>query len=1185
MRATYPALPAKTTMMCIASYRAAIGAWHSFCHYKLLKCLRKLSVVLTHCFIVGRLFMLKLVAGLTLRSFSSNAVYVCMLLLMCGDVHPNPGPPEMNTNQLLSICHMNVNSLYVRTDQNPSYKIDEIYSTYCVDKNCDIICISETWLNDTIPNCNIELPGYNIYRRDRADGYGGVMVYVSNSLIVHEIIEMRSNTVENIWLMVKLGPKIMLVAVFYRPPNADPNHVTDFLEDFQAQLQNAYAFKPTCIFLTGDFNDRRHSWSVEHSNSDLKNAFIDVLKANDLCQMVNTPTHFTERSQPTLLDLFITDSPVLVQHCSVEPPIGLCHHCPIYATLNIALEKNKSYKRHIWLYKKADFNSLNDYILDLPWGIILSTDSGVDDNLNMFNKVFTDICSHFIPNKMVHVRPRDKPWMTGQIRRLLRKRNRYHKQFKLTGSMRFRELWRSARSLAKYEIRNQKKAYYSSLATNLSDPNTSSKSFWKITKSLLGYSKNNDIPILNDDQGNSYVSPTEKANHLGEYFASQSTLSINNIPNLPPQYYVTTARLSNIIIRPEVVYKILCSLHSDKASGPDGVSNTVLKACALSISEPLSIIFQQSLDSGIFPKTWKDAHISALYKSIDKHIRTNYRPISLLSCLSKCLERCVFLELYKYCVQNNLLTWRNSGFKHMDSTIYQLISLVHTIYENLDKGKSITMVFLDISKAFDRVWHKGLLFKLKSFGINANLLLWFESYLTGRRQRVLINGEASAWFYINAGVPQGSILGPLLFLIFVNDIVLCVNSEIRLFADDTYLFDMAKDIEPSIAKLNSDLESLNTWSSNWRVSFNPSKTVYMHVNRRAKNTDHSPLYFNRSILKRVNHHKHLGIVLNDKLNWGDHITYIIDKVSTRLNAMRRLQYIVPRTCLESVYKYMLRPIIDYGDVLCPILPAYQTKQLEAVQRQAALICTKAYQRTPHVLLLKELGWEELVCRRKYHCLVVMYKIQHLLTPEYLSCICPPRSSNVVAYSLRNENNIRLFYCKSSTFRKSFFPETVKTWNALELTIRESTSLNIFKRKLKEVLIPKQDKLLSMFDGKSAINHTRLRLGLSGLNGQRNLFNFIDYSTCPKCGYEAEDSEHFFLFCPSYAAPREAILFSCLDTLYSHELNIIHRNMTTRLRKCTVVKRLLTGDPTLPKMLNIELFKSVHKFIMETHRFL
>ena len=125
----------------------------------------------------------------------------------------------------------------------------------------------------------------------------------------------------------------------------------------------------------------------------------------------------------------------------------------------------------------------------------------------------------------------------------------------------------------------------------------------------------------------------------------------------------------------------------------------------------------------------------------------------------------------------------------------------------------------------------------------------------------------------------------------------------------------------------------------------------------------------------------------------------------------------------------------------------------------------------------------------------------------------------------------------------------------------------------------------MFDGKSAINHTRLRLGLSGLNGQRNLFNFIDYSTCPKCGYEAEDSEHFFLFCPSYAAPREAILFSCLDTLYSHELNIIHRNMTTRLRKCTVVKRLLTGDPTLPKMLNIELFKSVHKFIMETHRFL
>jgi len=193
------------------------------------------------------------------------------------------------------------------------------------------------------------------------------------------------------------------------------------------------------------------------------------------------------------------------------------------------------------------------------------------------------------------------------------------------------------------------------------------------------------------------------------------------------------------------------------------------------------------MNSGEFPKKWKYGHWSAVFKKNESFLKENYRPISLLSCISKVFERIVFNDLYSFCIANNILTPKNSGFKLLDSTVYQLIHIVDKIHKGLDDKKDACMVFLDISKAFDKVYHKGLLFKLRQFGIAGNLYSWLESYLTDRYSRVVLSGKKSEWRILKAGVPQGSILGPLLFLIFINDIVINIGSFIYLFADDTTL--------------------------------------------------------------------------------------------------------------------------------------------------------------------------------------------------------------------------------------------------------------------------------------------------------------------------------------------------------------------------------------------------------------
>ena len=293
------------------------------------------------------------------------------------------------------------------------------------------------------------------------------------------------------------------------------------------------------------------------------------------------------------------------------------------------------------------------------------------------------------------------------------------------------------------------------MISNLSKDNLDVNTFWKLSKNILGCNSDRSIPpLIENDQ----VIPDDlsKATVCNNYFASISSFPENiQIPDLPNFNYLTETRLDSVTTNETEVESLLRRVNTHKSSGPDGVGNWVLKHCAKPLSVPYSKLFNKSLQTGRFPTQWKQAKVCPVFKKENRSDKTNYRPITLLSSSSKILEKIVYKRLYEYLIDNNLLIEQNSGFKRKDATVNQLLKIVHQIYQDINSGKDTCLVFLDVSKAFDKVWHKDLLFKLRQLGIAGTLYDWLEHYLTARSQKVVINGISSSLKYLQTGVPQG----------------------------------------------------------------------------------------------------------------------------------------------------------------------------------------------------------------------------------------------------------------------------------------------------------------------------------------------------------------------------------------------------------------------------------------------
>ena len=477
-------------------------------------------------------------------------------------------------------------------------------------------------------------------------------------------------------------------------------------------------------------------------------------------------------------------------------------------------------------------------------------------------------------------------------------------------------------------------------------------------------------------------------------------------------------------------------------------------------------------------------------KTESKNILKNYRPISLLPVSGKKFEKCIYNSLYSYLESNDILSKSQSGFRKGDSCISQLLAITHEIYYNFDAYPSLETrgVFLDISKAFDRVWHEGLLYKLKSYGISGPLLILIKSFLANRFQRVVLNGQTSCWKEIIAGVPQGSILGPLFFLIFISDIPEGIKSNIIFFADDTSIFSVMKDSISASITLNEDLHLISKWAYSWKMSFNPdpSKQAAEIVFSKKQSKIQLPaLTFNDNILTPSDSHKHLGMILDSKLSLKKHLSEKISKANKGIGIIRRLYKFLPRASLVNIYRAFVRPHLDYGDITYDNSSnATFSQMIESVQYNAALAITGAIHGSSRDKL-----YEELHDRRWFRKLCFYYKIRHNLCPPYLTELLPIMKTS--CYSLRLNRAPTVPNFRTERFKSTFFPSCSSNWNQLDPNIKNSSSIEIFKRALLSFIRPKPANVYRIHHPRGLKLLTRLRLDLSHLREHKFRHNFND----------------------------------------------------------------------------------------------
>lgn len=1078
-------------------------------------------------------------AVLTLTTFInlSKILFVLVLLLLCcGDIEINPGPPSPCK---LSLVNYNVCGL--------KNKLDLIIANL---SEYDIIALTESHLTKVIDNSSIAIPGYHEpYRCDRDIGWGGVCLYVADHIATTRRLDLEHNELEMVCLEIHDYPKTILMTI-YRPPNTTVDKwqlITDVIEQVMDTLPDSN------LIITGDLNNDL----LQNSQCHLQ----DIINSFGFIQVIKEPTRPVSN---TLLDPIICNKSELIIDSGVLQPI-CSDHIPVYATLRSRIPKHKNFRRNIWDYEKADWDKFENILRGFDWPPVNSSTHGINNYCSMITQNIMNAACESIPNKVVTIRPSDKPWMKNKIKHEMRIRDKLYKKRKLSEEDLL--AYNKQRNYVNKLILNAKNEYSLEIAAKIKDGPRNSKFWWKLSKSLLKgtNSEFNEIPPLKKHDSTFAYEILDKANLLNEYFANISKVddSNSNLPNIPDY---TMSSLQNLCITEEETLKILASLNISKAVGPDDVSPRVLHAGRKILSPILTKFFNASLSSGIYPDLWKRAHITPIHKKDDPSLTSNYRPVSLLSCTSKVFEKIVTNKLMAYL--GDLITDKQSGFLPFHSTVTQLLEIYDEIVQALNCQKEIQFLFFDISKAFDRVWHRGLLFKLEKFGIKNTMLQWFKSYLTNRKQCVILKGTKSEYLSIDAGVPQGSVLGPTLFLLYINDLPSGIINNIRLFADDTCLYVASEEMHNKTQSINRDMDLIRNWASQWLVNFNASKTVNLLVSRRREPTKLN-ITFSGKIITPSEEHKHLGILINSKGTWRNHVEVLITSAHKKLSIFRGLKYKLDRKSLEIMYKTVIRPCFEYGDVIWDNIDTDLVIKLEHIQKDCLRVITGLTRSVSTDKLYLEAGFHTLAERRHIHKLIMFHKIVKNSAPRALSNKLPPTTAIRNPYNVRNNDMFTLYHSNINLYRNSFFPSTLRAWNNLPPLIRNCQTLEMFKRELfnlYKVLPP----LPWFYHGPRKTNVTlcRIRNDCSSLNSHLYNNHIRDNPQCA-CGFEVESPEHYFLHCTLFTASRLQM--------------ISHLLFYTSLENIDITF-LLFGNPNLTVNDNISSTEIVQIFINDTGRF-
>ena len=1104
-----------------------------------------------------------------------------IFLHICGDVEQNPGGSE---NDFFQIFHWNVNSLSAHQFQRLS-----LIESYNSTKNFHFIAITETALRDSDPDENIFLPGYIPLRNNLPENttHGGVILYCKEYLAVKHRVDLQK--FENFVVAeFSISNKKVFIVVVYRRYSLSQDEVELFFQKLNEVITDINNENPHLILLTGDLNAHNSTWFNGDATDHFGTSTQAIFDKHNLTQLVNQPTYITNNSR-TCIDLVVTDQPNLVLNCEIHPSLHPnCHHQINYVKININCPPPPPFPRRVWHYNRANSEAIRGALLQYEWERILGNMTSIDEQVEKFNAVLSNVAKNFIPHDDIIVKPKDPPWITKNLKISYNIYRRKYARFVKNGSpplekVQIDELKNRYSNL----VSEAKDKYFKSLGNSLSDPRTGQKKYWSILKKLLNKNVTTVIPPI--IHGDKFVTDIDdKCNIFNKYFQEQCT-TIETNSEVPLEITKTcNFSIEQVKFSEEDILHHLRKLNENKAHGHDELAVRFLKICDNAITKPLYLIFKNCLAKGYFPSTWKMANVLPIHKKNEKNLITNYRPISLLPICGKIFEKVIFDNLHSYIFSNNLLSDKQSGYRKGDSTVKQLLSIIHEIHSAFDTSHEVRAVFLDISRAFDRVWHDGLIFKLKKLGVEGEVINIISSFLSQRQQRVTLNGKNSNWAKIEAGVPQGSILGPILFLLYIDDLISVVDSDIRIFADDTFIFRILD--TNSSRDLNKDLEKITNWAFMWKMLFNPDiskQAVEVIFSNKKVPSSPTPLTFNRIPVKRVSQTKHLGMILDSKLSFENHVNAKIAIANKGLGVMKQLRKWVPSKTLQDLYKLYVRPHLDYGDILYDIPESQKQSifsnnltnnlmaKIESIQYEAAKIVTGAWHGTSRDKLYSDLGWEPLHQRRTFRKLLLLFEVLKNSSPNYLS-------ETVALYNynrdsrLYNKGFLRPVFCQSKRYKLSFFPSTISDWNLLDNNTQKSPTTSIFKNKILNKIRPKKRSYFGLSDNNVTRCLSLLRFNLSPLRAHKFDKKFRDTTDpfCLVCGC-VENTEHFLLRCNAFTDLRTTLIQKVSHSLQQNFLDLPNK---------TKINILLYGEKSAKDEINKAVLAEVGFFILKSKRF-
>ena len=944
-----------------------------------------------------------------------------------------------------SMLHLNIRSMHKNINQ---FNIN----MQMFQHKFDIIGFSETWLKPHKID-EYEMQSYVSYHTCRelnARG-GGVSLYI-NSQFIHEErkdLKMISPVIESVFIEIEKTSintdKNCIVGVVYRPPNSN---MQAFMESLIPMIKKITDEKKL-LYIMGDYNINLLNSDSHKDTGD----FINSMYSLSMFPLINKPTRITKYSATLIDNIFTNHLGENFQFLQGILYTDISDHMPIYhiTTNRIMCSKDRYViKRLVTEDRKTKFKHK---INELDWADIIEN-TETNPAFNNFSETFLHFYSECFPLKKSKVcYTNKKTWLSSGLKVSIKCKNKMYKKMHRHPSEANEAQYKAYKNKLNHILRIAEKNHFHSL---LELYQGNAKKTWSILKEVINRRKQSKMSAM-FKVGNIITTDKQKiANCFNKYFVNAGDSLAKQIPHHPgsPLQYLRGNYINSLFLTPVTDDEIITIVKGLKNSSPglDGLRTDIIKDVIRDIAKPITHICNLSFMEGVFPDSMKLAKVTPIYKKGDPKLFPNYRPISVLSIFSKILEKVMYTRLQEYIVRNNILYDLQFGFRESHSTFHALSFLCSKLQQAIDDGQYAIGVFLDFSKAFDTINHDILFQKLEHYGIRGITLKWFKSYLFNRRQAVSFQNVLSQEEFITCGVPQGSILGPLLFLLYINDLPNVSDTLLAiLFADDTNVFVTGQNIKELEQSLNVELQKISSWLQVNRLSLNIAKTHYMIFNGKKKTKHNIDVKIQGETIAECIETTFLGITIDAKLTWRNHIEKVCNKMSKCTGIIARVKHILPKSALKTLYNTLVLPYLLYCNIVWGCTHQSKLDKLVTAQKRIIRIVDKTHYLEHTNDIFYNLGLLKVNDINVYITAIFMYNYEKKLVPTCFRGMFM-KNEHVHQYKTRHAHQYRTAKHKTDIVKYSLKIQGPKIWKNLPSNIQMSPSLFTFKKLLKAYLI-------------------------------------------------------------------------------------------------------------------------------------